>query len=111
MPDYNGVRLFFEIKKATSAPIIVMTDIGSEEVIRKGYEAGILDYLPKDKMTPELLTRTVLTHRATIQKQEFTDLLAQQRARELSTLTSIIELAKAKIAEHDQQDHLTDSKV
>ncbi len=49
IPEMNGIQLFKEIKKKSNLPFLLYTSIVSEEVADEIFEAGISDYLIKEK--------------------------------------------------------------
>ncbi len=60
LPDCNGLELIQAIKKAEiDVPIIATTGHGDEMLVVQMMRAGAYDYLPKDKITAELITRVV----------------------------------------------------
>lgn len=50
MPEMNGLELIAEVRRThdkTALPIVVITTEGSDEDIRKGFQAGATEYLVK----------------------------------------------------------------
>jgi DNA-binding NtrC family response regulator len=107
LPDLDGMEMIAQIKKIDpKAPIVVVTGYGDEETVKATVQAGVLDYIPKNRITPEFLTRTILNdlliHRTQLEKVEMERRLEAQRDRDIQTLSKIIEMAKEKIAEYDK---------
>ncbi|VAW86676.1 Histidine kinase [hydrothermal vent metagenome] len=60
LPDGDGLTLLHELEAAEiSAPVVMMTGQGSEELAVEMLHAGAQDYLPKAKMTVQALARVV----------------------------------------------------
>lgn len=60
MPDCNGIELIETLrKKEIDIPVIITTGHGDEILVVKMLKAGAYDYIPKDKMSPELMTHSV----------------------------------------------------
>ncbi len=61
MPDANGIHLLQEILHfgGTNTPIIFVTGKGDEMIAAKALKSGALDYLPKEKLSPELLSQCI----------------------------------------------------
>ena len=59
MPDANGIHLLQEVLNfgGKNTPIIFVTGNGDEMVAAQALKSGALDYLPKEKLSPELLTQ------------------------------------------------------
>lgn len=106
LPDTSGLELIYAIQqKRPGTPIIVVTGFGNEDLVLATKDAGALDYIPKNKITPEFLTRTILNdiliHRTKLEKERAEALLQMHRDKNVATLAEIIRLAKDKIAEWD----------
>ncbi|HEY9906427.1 MAG TPA: GAF domain-containing protein, partial [Thermosynechococcaceae cyanobacterium] len=86
LPDGNGLTLVQQIRSAgiRTAPI-VLTDHGDEQVAVEIMKAGAYDYLSKNKLTPETLTRSlsnaVRIHRAEVQAAEANQKLKESEER------------------------------
>jgi DNA-binding response OmpR family regulator len=52
----SGMDLFLKLKSSSSVPIVVMTGRGSEEMAKKFFKNGALDYLIKNFDSKQLLT-------------------------------------------------------
>ena len=56
LPDCTGLELLFSIRKlGKKLPIILITGHGDEFLSKRLLNAGVDDYIPKDKLTPEIL--------------------------------------------------------
>lgn len=56
LPDCTGLELLFSIRKlGKKFPIILVTGHGDEFLSKRLLNAGVDDYIPKDKLTPEVL--------------------------------------------------------
>lgn len=106
LPDYDGLELIAEIKKLVpSTPIVVITGFGNEDLVRATTMAGVMDYIPKNKITPEFLTRTILNdlliHKSQTEKLQAEAALEKYRKQDIELLSNIIAMAKQKLAEYD----------
>ncbi len=60
LPDGDGLTLVQEIRAAGSkVPLIVLTGQGDEQLAVELMKSGASDYLPKNKLSPETLARSV----------------------------------------------------
>ena len=61
LPDSNGIHLLQEILHfgGTSSPIIFVTGKGDETIAAQALKAGALDYISKEKLSPELLSQCI----------------------------------------------------
>ncbi|MEK9627778.1 MAG: response regulator [Nitrospinota bacterium] len=61
MPDANGIHLLREILHfgGTTTPIIFVTGKGDEMIAAQALKSGALDYIPKDKLSPEILSQCI----------------------------------------------------
>ena len=61
LPEMNGFEVLSQIKKdktLAKIPVIILSNLGEEEDIKKGLEMGAVDYLIKAKFTPgEIMER------------------------------------------------------
>lgn len=57
LPDGSGFTLAGTIRGRSSAPIVLMTALGSAENRLAGYELGVVDFIPKPFHLRELLLR------------------------------------------------------
>ncbi|GEM_PF-1497441 len=61
LPDSNGMGTIQSVSQANPyVPIVVLTGLADEEVGLAALQNGASDYLVKDKLTPDILVRTVL---------------------------------------------------
>lgn len=101
LPDTTGLELVTGIKKLTTAPIIIVTGFGNEDLVVAATEIGVLDYIPKNKITPEFLTRAVLNdlliHKTQVDRMEMEKELLAHKA----ILSEIIKLAKDRLANYE----------
>ena len=107
LPDYDGLALIAEIRRLVpNTPIVIVTGFGNEDLVRATSLAGVLDYIPKNKVTPEFLTRTILNdmliHRSQMEKQKAEEELEAHRKKDIELLSSIIAMAKEKLKEYDK---------
>lgn len=61
LPDANGIHLLQEVLHfgGTSTPIIFVTGKGDETIAAQALKTGALDYIPKEKLSPELLSQCI----------------------------------------------------
>jgi len=61
MPDATGINLLQEILHfgGTNTPIIFVTGKGDEMIAAQAFKTGALDYIPKEKLSPELLSQCI----------------------------------------------------
>lgn len=60
LPDYDSISLIEAIRENRSlTPVVVATGHGDEMLVAKIFKAGGTDYIPKNKINPELLTEIV----------------------------------------------------
>ena len=60
LPGKNGLNLLREIRETEIAtPILVMTGKGDEKIAVEMMKAGAWDYIPKNTMTPEILSKSL----------------------------------------------------
>ncbi len=107
LPDTTGIELIYSIKKIQpSTPVIIVTGFGNEDLVRATSDAGVLDYIPKNKITPEFLTRTILNdlliHKTQVDKELMELQMEKQKAESIATFEEIIRLAKQKLADYDK---------
>lgn len=77
--QYNGIDLLREaVQKGCTAPIIVLTGQGDQEVDVQAMQAGAAEYLVKGELNPQLLERTI---RYAIEHKEVEAELAEARER------------------------------
>jgi DNA-binding response OmpR family regulator len=62
MPEMDGFMVLKELKsnsKTKSIPVIMLTNLGQDEDIKKGNELGAKDYLVKANLTPAQVVEKV----------------------------------------------------
>lgn len=61
LPDTCGTNLIAVLKHhdGVASPIIMLTGVGSEDIAMEAVHEGAADYLPKQKVTPESLYRSI----------------------------------------------------
>jgi len=60
LPDADGLEILREAQvRGIATPIIMLTGLGDEMIAVELMKAGAADYLPKAKLTPEALARTL----------------------------------------------------
>jgi PAS domain S-box-containing protein len=61
LPDYDGLKLVREIRnRGVNTPVVVITGHGDELLAVKFLQAGAQDYIPKAKITEDLLCQAVV---------------------------------------------------
>jgi PAS domain S-box-containing protein len=82
LPDGNGLALVQEVRGAgLKLPLIVLTGQGDEQIAVELMKSGASDYLPKSKVSPETLSRSV-RNAVRIYRAEKEAALATERLRE-----------------------------
>lgn len=82
LPDGDGLALVQEIRAiGLKVPLIVLTGQGDEQLAVELMKSGASDYLPKNKVSPETLSRSVL-NAVRIYRAEREAQLATERLRE-----------------------------
>jgi len=82
LPDGDGLTLVKAVRRAgLKVPLVVLTGQGDEQIAVDLMKAGASDYLPKSKVSPETLSRS-LRHAVRIYRAEREAELATQRLRE-----------------------------
>lgn len=62
LPDYNGLQILKEIKqneKTKSIPVILLTNLGQDAIIKEGFQLGAESYLVKAAYTPDQIIQEV----------------------------------------------------
>ena len=60
LPDANGLEVLRELAaRRTNAPVIVLTGYGDDSVAAELMKAGAADYLPKSRLSPDLLAQSL----------------------------------------------------
>jgi PAS domain S-box-containing protein len=82
LPDGDGLALVQEVRSTGSkVPLVVLTGQGDEQTAVELMKAGASDYLPKSKLSPDTLSRS-LRNAVRIYRAEREAALATQRLRE-----------------------------
>ena len=74
LPDMNGIEILRQVKQnpATKAiPVVMLTNLGQDEIIKEGFQLGAEGYLIKASFTPDQIV------------QEATNILTQQQTKNL----------------------------
>ena len=110
LPDTTGLELITEIKKLTHAPVVIVTGFGNDDLVIATNEAGVIDYIPKNRITPEFLTRTVLhallISKAQVEKEKREEEAAVHR----EVFEEIIKLAKERLEYYYNLDKIKSEK-
>ncbi len=62
LPDLNGIEILKQVKqnpKAASIPVVLLTNLGQDSVIKEGFKFGATGYLIKAAYTPDQVVREV----------------------------------------------------
>ena len=59
LPDTDGLTLMKEIQSRFMLPCVIITGHGDETLAVKSLKNGALNYIPKNKLTPEKLSKVV----------------------------------------------------
>lgn len=62
LPDLNGLEILKQIKQNTSSqniPVIMLTNLGQDEVIKQGFALGAQGYFIKASYTPDQIAHEV----------------------------------------------------
>jgi len=59
MPEKSGMEWLVEIVEKRTAPVVMLTGSGSEEVAVQSLQEGAVGYLPKNKLSTEKLVETI----------------------------------------------------
>jgi DNA-binding NtrC family response regulator len=49
MPEMDGVKLYYEVRKISDIPFILYTGYRNEEIAEKAFRAGVDDFVRKEK--------------------------------------------------------------
>ncbi len=103
LPDGDGLAVAKKVRaKGITTPMILITGFGSEELQRQSIEAGLLGYITKDKVTPDVIIQIILgaftTYRMELERIKQAEAKAEEkRLAVLKRLEEINELLKEKI--------------
>ncbi len=73
LPDINGIEILKQVKQDSTAkntPVVMLTNLGQDDIIKEGFKIGAEGYLIKASFTPDQIV------------QEVANILAQQQAKE-----------------------------
>jgi two-component system, OmpR family, response regulator ResD len=62
LPDINGLQILQQLKqsdKSKSTPVVLLTNLGQDAVIKQGFELGADGYLVKAAYTPDQIVQEV----------------------------------------------------
>lgn len=62
LPDTNGLEILKQIKsqeKTKDIPVVLLTNLGQETIIKQGYDLGALGYLIKSSHNPDEIVEEV----------------------------------------------------
>jgi CheY-like chemotaxis protein len=62
LPDLNGLQILKEIKsnpQTKALPVVLLTNLGQDTVIKEGFELGAEGYLIKSSYTPNQIVQEV----------------------------------------------------
>lgn len=62
LPRLNGIEVLKALKKdpqLSSVPVVLITNLGSEEIIKQAFELGAQGYLMKARVTPNQIVEQV----------------------------------------------------
>ncbi len=98
LPDGNSLDLLRQLRVAgTKLPIVITTGFGDEMLVMEVIKAGASDYLPKDKVSAESVTRAI-SHAVRVYKAE----------EELRKQDSLLQgVAQAAVLLHTQSERLS----
>jgi signal transduction histidine kinase len=108
LPDRDGLELIQELQnREIKVPLIVLTGQGDEQIAVELMKAGASDYLPKSKISPEILERT-LRNAMRLYRAEQAVELTQQRLR---VNNKILKRQNQELARQSQQIELQNLKL
>ena len=107
LPGQNGLALVKQIReRGIDTPLIVLTGQGSEQTAVELMKAGASDYLPKNKLSPETLTRIVRSalrmHQAEILVRQ-TNLRLSEKNKQLERINRELETKQQQIYRQNLQ--------
>jgi len=108
LPDGDGLALIRELQnRGIKVPLIVLTGQGDEQIAVELMKAGASDYLPKSKISPEIL-KTILRNAIRIHQAEKKVELTRQRLR---VNNKILKRQNQELARQRQQIELQNLKL
>jgi len=80
LPDRDGLAVVQDVRgRGDKTPLIVLTGQGDEEIAVELMKAGASDYLPKSKVSPEVLSRILRNALRIYQAEQEAELAKRQR--------------------------------
>lgn len=73
LPDMNGLQVLKEIKQGEGmkdTPVVLLTNLGQENVIKEGFQLGAKEYISKASYTPDQLVKMVESLLEKFQKEK-----------------------------------------
>jgi signal transduction histidine kinase len=108
LPDRDGLALIQELQnRGIKVPLIVMTGQGDEQIAVELMKAGASDYLPKSKISPEILERTLRNAIRLYEAEKIVE-LTQQRLR---VNNKVLKRQNQELARQRQQIELQNLKL
>lgn len=65
LPDMNGIEILGKIREHTNGkdvPVILLSNLGQENIIQEGMKLGVKEFVLKSSVTPDQLIETVNKH-------------------------------------------------
>lgn len=62
LPDMNGLKILKQIKETENKadiPVIILTNLDEDIILRQGFQLGAADYLMKVSVTPDQIIKKV----------------------------------------------------
>jgi signal transduction histidine kinase len=108
LPDRDGLALIQELQtRGIKVPLIVLTGQGDEQIAVELMKAGASDYLPKSKISPEILGRTLRSAIRLYEAEQAVE-LTQQR---LQVNNKILTRQNQELVRQGQQIELQNLKL
>jgi signal transduction histidine kinase len=108
LPDLDGLALIQELQnRGIEVPLIVLTGQGDEQIAVELMKAGASDYLPKSKISPEILERTLCNAIRLYEAEKVVELTEQR----LRINNKILERQNQELARQRQQIELQNLKL
>jgi CheY-like chemotaxis protein len=95
LPDGDGLAVAKKVRaKGITTPMILITGFGSEDLHKQSIEAGLLGYITKDKVTPDVIIQIILgaftAYR--IELERIKQLEIKEEAKRLAVLKRLAEI-------------------
>lgn len=102
LPDMSGLDLLVQLREQMdiSAPMVMLTGMGNEAIAVEAMKRGAYDYLTKENLSPETLSR-VISHAAEMHAQQKNLLESQKRLEWLALYDSLTGLGNRNLFEHE----------